>query len=233
MTRAQVLLGLGAMSYVVVAWQVKPGFYDCCPTAPSYNWVSPPPFATSNKPPETGHDDIAVANSVNEPSSAATGDGQLVMGFLPGVFDGAGKTTITVDIKPVANYPDPSGLRFVTNVYLVTANASLVKDASIVMLYSGLLPAPSDIYLSTGDSGPWSSIGSSSQAAPWTVNTKTRQFGYFAAGYPSSATSGGGPNTQILPIAVALLIVAVLVAGIPAAIVRRRRADEGEDVDTE
>lgn len=227
------MLGIGAISYVVVAWQVTPGFYDCCAVAPQYNWVSPPPFATSNKPPESGHDDIAVANGLNEPSAAATGDGQLVMGFLPGVFDPGAKSTITVDIKPVATFPDPHGLRFVTNVYLVTSNASLVKDAGIVMMYSDLLPDPSAMYVSTGDGSPWESIGASSQAQPWTINTKTRELGYFAAGYPSSATNGDGRNSQILPIAVAVLIVGVLVAGFPLAIVRRRRASGGEDVDAE
>jgi hypothetical protein len=51
--------------------------------------------------------------------------------------------------------------------------------------------------------------------------------GYFAAGYPANAVSPGGAS-QILPIAVAVLIVGVMVAGIPLAIARRRRAEGGE-----
>lgn len=230
MKRTTTLLVLGATSYIVVAWQVSPGFYDGVPTAPQYNWVSPPPFVTSNNPPELGHDDIAVVDGVNGPSAAATLDGQLVIGFLPGVFDAAGKTNITVDIKPIANFPDPGGLRFVTNVYLVTSSASLVKDASIVMLFSGVLPAPSDVYLSTGDSGPWASIGSSSQAQPWTINTRTRQFGYFAAGYRAGRV---GSSSQILPIAIAILIAGVLLAGIPLAIVRRRKGTEADEAEVD
>jgi hypothetical protein len=46
--------------------------------------------------------------------------------------------------------------------------------------------------------------------------------------------SHGGTNSQLLPIAIAVLIVGVLVAGIPLAILRRRQTPgEGEADDDE
>jgi hypothetical protein len=63
------------------------------------------------------------------------------------------------------------------------------------------------------------------------VRTTTNQLGYFAAGYPGNSTSkGSGGASQLLPIAVAVLIIGVLVAGIPLAMIRRR---SGGDVDEE
>ncbi len=81
-------------------------------------------------------------------------------------------------------------------------------------------------------------LGHTSQAAPFTIDTKTTTFGYFAAGYtigsppPASVTVGGG---QLLPVIVAVLIVVVVLAGLPLALLRRRQAsgapkenDEGD-----
>jgi len=223
--RAGFLLGVGAVSYVAVAWQVAPGFYDCCAPPVVYNWVSPPPFVTGNQPPKSGHRDIKVIGGVSDADSAATDDGQLVMSFLPGVFDGAGRTSISVDIHPVANYPAPGGFKFVTNVYLVSASAPLVKAANVDMIFSNVLPAPSNIYNAPADGGVWKSIGPNPQAQPYTINSETSQFGYFAVGFPASAVSGGGFESQVLPIVAALLIVGVLIAGVPLAIVRRRNRD--------
>ena len=144
-----------------------------------------------------------------------------------------GKTTIAVDITPLATCPQPSGIRFVTNIYQVTASAPLNPDkpANLVLRYSNLEPDPSDVYLASDPGGPWKSIGRSSQAQPFTVNTSTTSLGYFAAGYPTASpppntvTVGGG---QVLPIVVAVLIVAVVLGGLPLAVVRRRRSASSE-----
>ena len=210
---------------------VAPGFYDGFTPPQPYNWVSPPPqAAASNQPPRSGHLDIKVLGGVSDANSAFTDDGQLVIGFLPGALDGTGKTTISVDIKPESVFPPPDGLHFATNVYLVTADAPLVKDANLVLRYSDLVPAPSYIYLATDPDGPWKKIGASAESQPFTLQTTTKQLGYFAAGYPAGATSSSSsPFSNLLPIAVALLIVGVLVGGIPLAMIRRRREGTAEE----
>jgi hypothetical protein len=228
-----ILLASAAAVYLMAAWLVAPGFYDGFAPQP-YNWTSPPPQAAlGNIPPRSGHLVIKVIDGVSDANSAFTEDGQVVIGFLPGAFDVTGKTGITVDIKPESTYPSPNALHFATNVYLITADAPLVKDANLVMRYSDLVPAPSFIYQAADANSQWKSIGGN-EGQPFTLQTTTRQFGYFAAGYPAGATirrSSGA--SQLLPIAVAVLIIGVLVAGIPLAMVRRRRAagegDEPED----
>jgi hypothetical protein len=233
--RAAALLGVAASVYVLAAWTVAPGFYDCCAQSPVYNWVCPPPGqVVGNLPAQAGSVTILVANGVSDVSSAATSDGQLLIGLLPGVFDAAGKSTISVDITPVSPCPNPPGLHFATNAYLVSASATLVKNVNLVLEYSGLVPAPSDVYFASNPDGPWTSIGAAATAQPYTIDTTIKKFGYFAAGYPSNAISAGGAS-QLLPIAVAVLILGVLIAGVPLAVMRRRRAvvdgDEMDDSD--
>ena len=223
--RRGALLGAVTIAYLLAAWMVAPGFYDGFSPPQPYNWVCPPPQAGQNARPSSGHLDIKVIGGVSDANSAFTDDGQVVVGFIPGAFDATGKTTISVDIKPVSPCPKPAGLVFVTNTYLITASAPLVKKANLVFRYSDLVPAPSHIYHATNADGPWTPTGGT-DSAPFTLQTTFSEFGYFAAGYPSNSTQaaavriGGG---QLLPIAVAVLIIAVLVAGIPLAITRPRR----------
>jgi hypothetical protein len=222
------VLAVAAIAYAVAAWMVAPGFYDGFGPPQPYNFTCPPPQAGSNSKPLPGHADIKVTGGVSDANSAFTGDGQIVVGFLPGAFKADGKTTISVDIKPLDTCPQPSGLRFVTNVYQVTASAPLNSDkpANVEIRYSNLEPDPSVVYLSQDPNGPWSSIGRSQPGQPFTIVSTTTTFGYFAAGYPAASpppgvvTVGGG---QVLPIIVAVLIVVVVLAGLPLAVARRRR----------
>ena len=223
------LLATGAAVYLLAGWMVAPGFYDGFTPQQPYNWVCPPVHVSGNLPPMSGHLVIKVINGVSDANSALTDDGQVVIGFLPGAFDVTGKTSITVDIKPVSPCSKPSGLTFATNSYVITSDAPLVKKANLVMRYSDIIPAPSTVYYATSADGPWKSIGALNEAQPFTIDTTTDQFGYYAAGYPSNAVSHGGPSSQILPIVIAALIILVLIAGIPLAMMRRRQAsDEGE-----
>lgn len=235
MKRGAYLLAAAALAYMAAAWQVSPGFYDGFAPQQPYNWVCPPVHITGNLPPTSGHLDIKVLGGVSDANSAFTDDAQVVIGFLPGAFDATGKEVIAVDIKPVSPCPKPTGLTFSTNVYQITADAPLVKKANLVMRYSDIIPAPSNVYYSTSPDGPWTSVGVLSEAQPFTIDTTTDKFGYYAAGYPTNSVSHGGPSSQLLPIAIAVLIIGVLVAGVPLAIVRRRRAAGGveEDADEE
>jgi hypothetical protein len=220
-----------AIAYLVAAWMVAPGFYDGFAPQQPYNWVCPPIHITGNKPALSGHLEIKVINGVSDAQSAFTDDGQVVIGFLPGAFDATGKTVITVDIKPVSPCPKPAGTTFATNAYVITADAPLVKKANLVMRYSDIVPAPSNVYYALSADGPWTGIGALSEAQPFTIDTTIDKFGYYAAGYPTSSVSHGGANSQLLPIAIAILIVGVLVAGIPLAIMRRRSGPVETDED--
>ena len=96
--------------------------------------------------------------------------------------------------------------------------------------YDGL-PDPSYVYQSRTAAGPWANIGSSQQAQFWTVQpaSPVKTLGYFAAGYPANAISQSTSGNLLLPVVVALLIIAVLVAGIPLGVLRRRRSAGGAD----
>jgi len=223
-----VLLAAAVTTYMVAAWMVAPGFYDGFGPTQPYNWTCPPPQAGANIKPSSGHLDIKVIGGVSDANSAFTNDGQLVIGFLPGAFDSTGKTTISVDITPLSTCPQSPGIGFVTNIYQITASAPLAKAANLVLRFSNLEPAPTDVYFAGDPAGPWKSIGAQQQAQPFTIVTSTKSFGYFAAGYPSASpppgavTVGGGGQT--LPIIVAVLIGLVILAGIPLAILRRRQS---------
>ena len=224
--RRGALFGAVAIAYLLAAWMVAPGFYDGFAPPQPYNFVCPPPQAGQNGRPGSGHLEIKVIGGVSDANSAFTDDGQVVVGFIPGAFDSTGKTTIPVDINPVSPCPKTEGLVFVTNTYLIAAGAPLVKKANLVFRYSDVVPAPSHIYHATSADGPWTSTGGA-DSAPFTLQTTFSEFGYFAAGYPSDSRPAAGVRIgggQLLPIAVAVLIVAHLVAGIPLAITRCRRA---------
>lgn len=227
------LLAVAAIVYAVAAWSVAPGFYDGFGPPQAYNFTCPPPQAGANNKPSSGHLDIKVIGGVSDANSAFTDDGQLVIGFLPGAFVVDGKTTVTVDIKPLDTCPQPAGLRFVTNVYEVTVTAELDpgKAANLVVRYSNLEPDPSTIYTATDAGGPWKPL-TSQPGQPFTLEAHTTTFGYFAAGYPSASPPPGAPTVgggQVLPIVVAALIVVVVLAGLPLAILRRRRGGGHDD----
>jgi hypothetical protein len=236
-----VLLALATGIYVTVAWMVAPGFYDGFTPPNPYAFTSPPPQAApGNVQPKGGHLDIKVVGGVSDALTAYTTDGcpsncspQVVIGFNFGVFDATGKTSISVDITPVSSYAPAPGLHFVTNVYLITATAPLIKPANLELRYSNLVPAPSFVYRTTDAKGPWKSIGGQDEPQIFSIQSTTDQLGYFAAGYPANATTSGSrsASSQLIPIAVALLIVAVLVAGIPIAVIRGRRAGGEDDED--
>jgi len=225
-----------AVVYLLAAWTVAPGFYDGFTPQSPYNFVCPPIHIAANQAPGSGHLVSQIVNGASDADSAFTSDTQVVIGFLPGSFDMTGKTSVTVDITPVSPCPKVPQFHFVTNVYLITASAPLIKPANLVMKYSDVVPAPSDVYFASDPNGPWKSIGAAQQSQPFTIDTSAPQLGYFAAGYPANATPPPGSVTvgggQLLPIAVAILIVGVIVAGIPLAIIRRRQgavSDEDEE----
>lgn len=230
MTRALLVAGLAAALYVIAAWSVAPGFYDGFGPQAPYRWVSPPPqFQHNNQPPLSGQATIRVnPGGVVDAGSVFTQDGQASISFTPGAFQApTDDSPVTIQIKPVASYPNPANIRLATNVYCITSSASLApgKDVLVTLTFSDQLPAPSSVY-EYQDGGHWENIGSTGTAAPFSISARTSKLGCFAGGYPANAkqtakgvTLGGG---QTLPIIVAVAILAIVLAGIPLAVVRRR-----------
>jgi len=228
------LLVLAAVGYIVAAWSVAPGFYDGFAPPQPYNFVCPPPQAGANSQPSSGRLNIKIINGSSDPNSAFTDDGQVVIGFLPGAFDVTGKSSVNVTITPVTPCPKPNGLRFVTNTYLITADAPLVKSANLELRYSNVAQDPSYIYRARSLEGSWTRLGVQQQAQLYAISTQTDQLGYFSAGFPSSAIAATtSSNQEIVPIIVAGLIVAVLLAGVPLTVMRRRRPRAGVRRDEE
>ena len=230
MTRPLVLLAGAATLYLVAAWSVAPGFYDGFGPQAPYRWVSPPPqFKDSNQPPQSGQGTARVASTgVVDPGTVFTQDGQASISFVPGAFvTPADRSPVSLTIRPVADFPDPGGVHLATNVYCISSTAPLApgKDVLVTLTFSDQLPAPSDIYEYQG-SGPWTKVGSTGAAAPFSISARATSIGCYAGGYPASAKKsaagarvGGG---QTLPVLVAVAILVVVLAGIPLAIVRRR-----------
>ena len=229
MKRAPILMA-AAVAYLLAAWMVAPGFYDGFTPQSPYNFVCPPIHIAANQPPGSGHLAIQIVDGASDATSGFTSDTQVVIGFLPGAFDGTDQTTISIDVTPLPTCPQPPGIRLVTNVYQIIASAPLVKAANLVLRYSNLEPAPSDVYFASDPAGPWKALGIQQQAQVFTVVTSTKSFGYFAAGYPSASPPPGAVSVgggQTLPIIVAVLIVLVVLAGVPLAILRRRQSKGG------
>ena len=229
--RLGVLVVAGAtVVYALAAWSVAPGFYDGFQQQVPYNFVDPPPqLKAGNRAPLAGSATIRVLNGIVQPASAFTQDAQAQLSWVPGAFeppsDGA---SLVVTIKPVPNPPAaPSTLTLVSNVYQFTANARLGsgKDANLALTYSDQVPAPSTIY-HADDSGHWTALVSNQGGSVFFISARVTQLGYYAAGYASPASASHNPTIggggQWLPIAVALAILLVVVAGIPLAVIRRR-----------
>lgn len=226
------LLAAGVVAYLVAAWSVAPGFYDGFGPPAPYNWTCPPPQAGANAKPSAGRTEIKVVSGVSDAGSAYDKDAQIVISFLPGAFDAQGKTVISVDVAPLPTCPQPPGIQFVTNVYHITADAPLVKRASLRIRYSNLEPDPTDVYFAADPAGPWKSIGAVQTGEPYVIDSTTSSWGYFAAGYRAPTSASGGIRVgggQVLPIVVAILIVLVILAGLPLALLRRRKGSAAVD----
>jgi len=230
------VLAAAVVAYVLAAWAVAPGFYDGIAPPQPYRWVSPPPqFRSNNQQPQAGHGTVRVAsNGAVDPGSVFTQDGQAAISFVPGAFVApADRSPVAIDIKPVAEFPDPGKIHISTNVYCLTATSTLApgKDALITLQYSDQFPAPSDVYEYQGD-GAWQKIGSTGTAAPFFISVRATALGCFAGGYPASAGQTQGARLsggQVVPVAVALAILVVVLAGIPLAVLRRRHGDDEEE----
>jgi len=234
-TRAAILaLVLVAAFYPLAALQTPPGFYEgFCPPV-DYHFLNPPPGVKSSKPPAAAHAEIKTVGGVVQPGFVATADDnpQAQLSFIPGSFGPPPSGPEVIDIKPVASYPPAPGINIVTNVYQITSATPMVRTSNLRLLYSTVLPAPSSIYVAQGG-GTWTALSSNPSTGTGCsdIVAGINSTGYFMAGYPSNSTRPNGGTTigggQVLPIAVALAILIVVLAGVPLAVLRRRREAAG------
>lgn len=235
---ALICLGAVGAAYTGAALLLPPGFFEgFCPPI-DYRFISPPP-GVSNHQPAAGHAEVKVTNGVVGPGYVATADPdpQAQLSFVPGAFavPSDGSNRVTIDLKPVRDFPKPDGLVLVTNVYQVSASSPLVKNANLRLLYSTVLPAPSRMYFSR-DGGAWEPLAatSSTGASGCTdIVAQVSSTGLYAAGFPGARIASSAPTSprigggQTLPVVVALAILIVVLAGVPLAVVRRRRSPPG------
>jgi hypothetical protein len=234
--RRVALLALAAAAYGIAAWMVTPGFFDGIAPPSPYRWASPPPqFKGSNQPPLSGRATVKVAsNGVVDPGTAFTQDGQASVSFIPGAFVAPpDHSPVSISIKPVTQFPNPGGIHLSTNVYCFTSTAPLAsgQQVLITLRYSDGVPAPGDIYGYEG-AGPWRKLGNTGSASPYTISVRDSSLGCYAAGYPANAQSTAGARVgggQTLPILVALVILLIVLAGIPLAVLRRRGEPEASE----
>jgi hypothetical protein len=227
--RRLALLALAAVVYGLAAWMVTPGFFDGIQPSSPYRWVSPPAqFKSSNQPPLSGHAAVKVgSNGVVDPGTAFTQDGQGSVSFVPGAFVApADHSAVNININPVAQFPKPTGIRMATNVYCFTSSSPMASHAQVLITlrYSSGVPAPGDVYGYQGQ-GPWQKLGSTGSATPYTISVRANWLGCYAGGFPANAESAQGTRLgggQTLPVLVALIILLVVLAGIPLAVLRRR-----------
>jgi hypothetical protein len=227
--RRLVLLALAAVAYGLAAWMVTPGFFDGFAAPTPYRWACPPSeFKSSNQAPLAGRGSVQVAsNGVVNPGTAYTPDGQASLSFVPGTFVApADHSAVSIDVAPVTHCVNPAGIHVSTNVYCITSGSPMAPhaEALVTLRYSSGLPAPSDVYTYQGQ-GPWQRLGSTGSATPYTISERVTSLGCFAAGYPANAQAAPGPRVsggQTLPVIVALIILLVVLAGIPLAVLRRR-----------
>jgi len=235
--RAAWLIGLACALYVVVAWSVKPGFYDCC-AAPQYDYVSPPPLlAAGNIQPSSGSGELQVrADGTVSGGQVATTDQPMPQAnlFIVGgtLVAPASGGPVVVHVTPYAPPPQTDGVSLQGNVYCVTANTSFKPQQQGLLALSvpPYGPLATTIYFSPARDGPWKAIGGRFDLNTYQTTAPISSFGCFAVGYanpnPGSAPRIGG---SLLPAVAAGLIVIVLLAGIPLAVRRRHRRGEESD----
>jgi hypothetical protein len=225
-------LAVAAAAYVLAAWLVVPGFFDGFAPAAPYRWVSPPPeLKSGNRPPSGGKTTIAVQNGAAQAGHLYTTDQQASVTFPTQSFEvPAAGAPLTLQIQPVASYPDLGGIVPAGNVYLATASTRLISPVVITLRYGSQQSGPpSDIFAAETSTSGWKALGSVNASVPYSVSASTAKLGYFVVAFPPApaskpaSTQGPGGPPLVLIVVVAAAALAVL-AGLPFVLGRRRAA---------
>jgi hypothetical protein len=216
--RRAAALAAAAAVYSLAAWSVRPGFYDG-PAGPFYAYVSPPPIvAAINVPPTSGSGDVGAAGGdvTTRDQPIAQAGIHIPRGALPG--------PATIQISPSAP-PTAEGVTLTGNVYCITATTELGAAATVTLLVPVAQAFPSAMYFAPNREEPaWTSLGGTVDQATYLWSASTARFGCFALGYPTPKP-GLGPTLggSLLPLVTAVLIAAVILAGLPLGLRRRSR----------
>jgi hypothetical protein len=235
--RRLALLAAAAAAYVFGAWLVAPGFFDGFAPAQPYHWVSPPPeLRNGNQPPSGGRTTIAVQNGVAQAGHLYTGDQQAAVTFPSQSFEvPADRSPITLQIQPVATYPDLGGVVPAGNVYLVTGSTRLISPVIVTLRYGSQQSGPpSQVFAAGSPSSGWRPLVPVNTGVPYTVAASTQALGYFVVGFPPAPSqapapasgAGGPPLGLVVAVAAAALIVA---GGVPLIMVRGRAGGSGPE----
>lgn len=239
--RRPALLAAAAAAYVLGAWLAAPGFYDGFAPAQPYHWVSPPPdLRSGNQQPSGGRTTIPLQGGAAQAGHLYTGDQQAAVAFPSQSFEApADRSPVTLQIQPVATYPDLGGIVPAGNVYLVTASARLISPVVITLRYGSQQSGPpSQIFAaSEGSSSGWRPLTPVNSALPFTVAGSAQTLGYFVVGFPPAPArpagtgSGSGSAGGGLPLGLVLAVAAglAMVGSVPLILLRgRARQSEPE-----
>lgn len=223
------LWGLAAVAcYLASVWvivrpvPVRILYEGMAPIAP-YRWVKPPTnLAASNEPPKPWTGSIAFRANASEPSSFATGDGQMIAVFRQGaVAPRDGETAVRVTLTPLdaeSLAPAPAGSRYDGNAYRIDAvyggsgvPAALRLPMTVVLRY-----ARHSESLLRLDEPTWTPLSATAVPESMQIFAMTDRLGVFVAAGPPL------PGVVSPLWAYAASVVVLLLAGL--AFLRGRRA---------
>ena len=240
------LVGLGlALAYVAtigVTLGLHPGrlrpLYEGFTPPSSYHWVNPPRiFAAGNQKPGVTRQTVELGPQGSVATGISTDDGQLVLGLAAGaVAPHRSDTSVAVTITPL----DPAELAPLDAPYRANGNAYLIAmvyqpsrtavralvdpGASLVLITPEVGP---NLFTTPSAHGPWTSVPA--HAIPptdLTLGASVKVPGYELAGTtlpPPVYHHSSSVSTVEVSVAVGVLAVAVIGAGVVFSRRRRRR----------
>jgi len=224
------LAGAAVLSVVLGVVGGIPLFDGLAPPA-AYRWVKPPPeLRTGNKAPAGTVAPVALGPGGSAAAVVGTPDDQVLVSLPAGAFpQSPGQTGLQVTVQPLdpaSLPPPPAGIAAQGNAYRVAvsyvpsgATATATKPVDVMLRYP--VDATEVILLAGPPSEPaWEPLPTTLESASLAVDATTTQLGVMAAA-GSSPSSGPRRTPGWVYLAAAA---ALVVAGIPTLVGRRRRA---------
>lgn len=230
---AGLLLAAAAGLYIVVAWQVRPGFYDgFAPPVDTYHWVSPPiGVTTDGVKPVPGKGTLLVSSDHSRVAegAVATADKppQASLTIPPAAFNPPAVDKVEVDLTPTAAPGRPETAVIVGNLYCVTSTASLANGQALklTLRYSSQLPGADAIFRYDDETHSWSRLTATHDGQAATVTASITSLGCYAPASVKAATVSSNPvvvnNLTLVYVAIGAVLL-VLVAGFPLYLRLRR-----------
>jgi hypothetical protein len=201
--------------------------FDGLAPPPAYRWVRPPPeLRSGNKPPASATATVALTDAGSAAAVVSTADDQAQVSLPAGAFPpAAGQTGLGVAIQPLDPGevpPPPAGTAIQGNPYRITAAyipsgaaATAVQPVDVTLRYP---VDATQMILFSGST--WQPLPTTLESAALAVDATTTRFGAFAAA--STDVTAARPR-RIPAWAYAAAGVALLAAGIPTLVSRRKR----------